>query len=253
MKTINAIIVDDEKHVRESLSSLLKIYCPEVNLLGDAGNLEDAKLAIEKLNPDLVFLDIAIGEENGFDLIEELKPVNFQVIFTTAFSEYALKAFRVNAIDYLLKPIDPTDLKAALQKVSNNSNTNQIQEQLTNLFESIQTQKVEKIGLSSLDGITFIELDQIVYIVGSGNYSTFYLLNGEKITSSKSLKHFEDILPKSNFYRSHQSYLVNLSYVEGIKTGDGVVELIDKNEVALSKSRKEGLLARMKRGCNLLM
>lgn len=246
MKTVKAIIVDDELHARESLASLLEIYCPEVNILETASNLTEAKLKIETLKPDLLFLDIAIGEDNGFDLVDALSPVDFQIIFTTAFSEFALKAFQVNAIDYLLKPINPALLKTGIEKVKSQNNRHQMQEQLTNLVQSIQSEKIKKIAINSLEGVAFIEVQKIVHIVGSGNYSTFHFLNGEKITSSKSLKHFEKILLANTFFRSHQSHLINLDFIQKIKSSDSVIELTDGHQVPLSKSRKERLLEIMR-------
>lgn len=246
MKTVKAIIVDDELHARESLSSLIEIYCPEVNILETASNLKEAKLKIEALKPDLLFLDIAIGEDNGFDLVEALSPVDFQIIFTTAFSEFALKAFQVNAIDYLLKPIDPAFLKAGIEKVKSQNSNDKMQEQLTNLFQSMQSQKIKKIAINSLEGVAFIEVQKIAHIVGSGNYSTFHFLNGEKITSSKSLKHFEKILPENTFFRSHQSHLINLDFIQKVKSSDSVIELTDGHQAPLSKSRKERLLEIMR-------
>ena len=247
MKTINAIIVDDELHARESLSSLLEIYCPSINILAMTNNLSEAKLAIETLKPDLLFLDIEIGEDNGFDLVETLYQIDFQIIFTTAFSEFALKAFQVNAVDYLLKPIDPSLLKSAILKVKKRNSTNQMQRQLTNLVESMESKKIKKIAISSLEGISFIEVEKIVHVVGSGNYSTFHLLNNHKVTCSKSLKHFEKILPKNIFFRCHQSHLINLDFVQRVKSSDSVIELTDQYQAPLSKSKKEQLMKIMKR------
>jgi len=246
MKTINAIIVDDELHARESLSSLLKIYCPSINILTTSATLEEARSATEELKPDLLFLDIAIGEDNGFDLVEALSPIDFQIIFITAFSEYALKAFQVNAIDYLLKPIDPALLKSAVEKVKKQGNAHQIQEQLSNLVDSMHSQKPKKIAISSMEGVNFIEVETIVHIIGSGNYSKFLLLNGRKITSSKSLKHYEKLLPKSTFFRCHQSNLINLDYVQQVKSSDSIIELIDGHQAPLAKSRKEKMMKIMR-------
>ena len=239
-----AIIVDDEKHARESLCTLLQMYCPTVEILADISNVTEAKTAIKELQPDIVFLDIAIGQYNGFDFIKTLSPIAFHLIFTTAYSEFALKAFQAKAIDYLLKPIDPTLLKSALDKV-NRQNT-RAHLHLQQFFQSLNTQKVNKIAISTLDGIQYLELDKISHIIGSGNYSTFYLLDGSKIMASKSLKYFEGKLPDNIFYRSHQSHLVNLHYIKSIQASKGIILLHDETEISLSKSKKDHLIQAMK-------
>ncbi len=242
MKKLNAIIVDDEKHARESLTALLELYCPEVNVIAKAANIAEGKKMIESLTPDVVFLDIAIGEDNGFDLVELLSPISFQLIFTTAFSDFALKAFRVNAIDYLLKPIDPEQLTAAVTKAHQNKNPIQLQEQLTHLFDSLQSKQTKKIAISTLEGVTFVEVEHIVHVSGSGNYSTFHLETGNSIMASKSLKYFETLLPEGKFFRSHQSHLVNLTCIKSIVSSEGVIELSNGEQAPLSKSRKEDLM-----------
>ena len=244
-----AIIIDDEKHARESLSTLLQMYCPKVEILADISNVAEAKTAIETLQPDIVFLDIAIGQDNGFDLIEALNPIAFYIIFTTAYSEFALKAFQANAIDYLLKPIEPELLISALDKV-NNQNT-RAQLKLQQLFQSLNTQKINKIAITTLEGVQFLQLDKISHINGSGNYSTFYLTDGSKLMASKSLKHFEGNLPRNTFYRSHQSYLVNLNHIKSIQASKGTVTLHDETEISVSKSKKDTLIQAMKINCGL--
>ncbi len=248
MKLLKAIIIDDERHARESLNSLVELYCPEVKIIADASDIHDGKQLIEKLIPDLVFLDISIGEETGFDLLENLGSFNFQLIFTTAFSEYAIKAFRVNALDYLLKPIEPSQLQSAIHKVKQTTNQNQLQHQLTNLVQSFSTKSNNQISISTLEGIIFLETEKITHVNGSGNYSTFYMIDGEKIMASKSLSHYESLLPVEIFYRCHQSYLVNLQYVKKILTKEGnMVELKNGSQAPIAKRRKEELLSRLSR------
>ena len=244
MPNQKALIVDDEKHARESLCALLQMYCPKVEILADLCNVAEAKKAIESLQPDIVFLDIALGEDNGFDLIESISPIAFHLIFTTAYSEFAVKAFQVNAIDYLLKPIEPALLKSALDKVNNHNTKAQLQ--LQQLFHSLNTQKINKIAITTLEGIQFLDLDNILYINGSGNYSTFYLLDGSKLVASKSLKYFEGHLPGNIFYRSHQSYLVNLHHIKSIQASKGTIALNDETEISMSKSKKDALIQAMK-------
>ncbi len=244
MKIIEAIIIDDEKHARESLNALVDLYCPNVKIIGDAANIIEGQRLIENLEPDLVFLDIAIGEDSGFDLIDILKPINFQLIFTTAHSEFAIQAFRVNALDYLLKPIEPDQLKAAIKKVKRTANSNQLQSQLNHLTRSLSSQSYSQIAISSLEGIIFVEIEKIVHVNGSGNYTTFHLEGGEKIVASKNLGHYESILTDDNFFRCHQSYMVNLRFIKKILTKDGnMIELKDGAQIPLAGKRKETLMS----------
>lgn len=246
MNTIKAIIIDDEKHARESLSGLLKLYCPNVEIIGEADNILEGKKVIQTKNPTLVFLDISIGEKTGFELLEELLPIKFNLIFTTAFSEYALQAFRVNALDYLLKPIDPQQLIAAIEKVKQNTNAVQLQDQLMHLAKNLSNSSPQQIMISNTNTMTFLEVDDIVHIEGSANYSTFYLTNDNPITASKGLKYFESILPADCFFRSHQSHLVNVKHIKRISTADGnIIIFKNKMEAPIAKSRKEGLMEKL--------
>lgn len=243
MKPIQAIIIDDEKHARESLSSLVNLYCDNVTLIGKASNVTDGIALIKNKKPDLVFLDIAIGSESGFDLLNQLEKIDFQIIFTTGFSEFAIKAFKVNALDYLLKPIDPIDLQNAVNKYSK---SRQQENQFTNLIEALHSGKPKHIAISSTEGISYVEIANIVHVKGSGNYSTFTLLDEEKIMASKSLKHFESLLPTNQFFRSHQSHLINVHHVKKILIQDGnVIELKNGDTVPLVRHRKEELMALM--------
>ena len=243
MKPITAIIIDDEKHARESLFSLLDLYCPEVQVLAFADNIEEGKSLIEKSKPHVVFLDINIGEKTGFDLLSNLDNKNFQLIFITAYSEYAVNAFQANAIDYLLKPIAPSLLKKAVEKAQNSIQKNLNDIEL--LFQSLQNQKKNRISISTTEGISFIELEQVTQVSGSGNYSTFFLQSGEKILASKGLKHYERILPSNIFFRSHQSHIVNLTFIKSIIYGGSTIKLSSGELVPVSKSRKNQLLKSM--------
>lgn len=244
MKPVSALIVDDEKHARDGLKALLKLYCPHVNLVGDAENVEDGMALISQKSPDLVFLDIEIGEQNGFQLLDRLPYINFQLIFTTGHSEFAIKAFRYHAVDYLLKPIQPGQLQAAVGKAAHSRQTQQVQEQLTELRQALHSGKPEKLVIPTQEELHFIQVDTIVHVVGSGNYSTFHLKEGGKVMASRNLKYYADLLPADIFYRVHQSHLVNTRCISKIKTHEGyIVELEDGAHVPLAKKRKEDLLA----------
>lgn len=244
--TIKAIIIDDEKHARESLQSLIELYCPSVKIIAEAADIHLGKKIIEHLQPDLVFLDISIGKETGFELLEKIQPINFYLIFTTAFSQYALNAFRVNALDYLLKPIVPSQLKSAIKKINQPNQSNQLELQLTQLAKLLHSPSLEQIAISTTDGITFLEVDKIIHIKGSANYSTFYTEDGESLVASKSLKKFESLLPDQYFYRSHQSHLVNIKFIKKISTIDGLmIKLKNGKNIPLVQKRKETLINKL--------
>lgn len=246
MTPLKAIIIDDEKHAREALTSLLSMYCPQVVILAEGDSVKTGLQSIRQLQPEVVFLDIAIGEETGFDLVKQLQPIDFQLIFTTAFNEYALHAFRANAIDYLLKPINPKELIVAVNKAQKSKNTQQLDHQFQQLFQTINPRKKEKIAVSTMDGITYLEIDQVIHIIGNGNYSTFHLSDGEKIMASKNLKHFEVILPKEFFFRSHQSHLVNLHFIKKIQKSDGLIHLSNNAQIPITRHKRDLLIQKMK-------
>lgn len=245
MDNISAIIIDDEKHARESLSALLKLYCPTVNLMGSASNIAEGNRIINKINPDVVFLDIEIGKNSGFDLLEDLIPFKFQLIFVTGHSEFALKAFQVNAVDYLLKPIEPGNLIKAVEKAKKMMGTAIFKNQFTNLLQSFKSEKIERISIPSrTDGISILEVQKIIFIEGSGPYSTFFSSDGQKIMASKNLGHFQSLLPEKDFYRTHQSYLVNINFISRVIPQDGLVELSTGAQIPVAKGRKDELINR---------
>lgn len=245
MNQLEAIIIDDEKHARESLSTLLELYCPQVKVLAEAATIQEGIQTIQRLNPTIVFLDIAIGEDTGFDLLNKLQPIDFKLIFATAFNNYALKAFKENAIDYLLKPINPQELIRAIKKVQEAYPANQGPP----FLQTAATKPTSKIAIHSIEGITFLKTSQIIHVNGNGNYSTFFSIEGDKIIASKNLKHFELLLPKDDFFRSHQSHLVNLHFIKKVLSQDSMIKLSNGTLVPITRNRKEQLIKIM---CNLL-
>ena len=244
--SLNAIIIDDEKHARQSLTSLLELYCPEVKIAATAENITQSISLIHQHQPDLVFLDVELEEESGFQLLDLLPEIDFQLIFTTAHSKFAIKAFRYHAIDYLLKPIQPSELVSAVNRAKYSLQNQQIQQQLTELRQYFRSGNEEKLVVSTMEGLNFIKTDSIVHIVGSGNYSTFHLSNGEKIMASKNLKHYVDLLPAHIFFRTHQSHLISLRYITKIKTQEGLFVALEGGHcVPLTRARKDGLVAMM--------
>lgn len=241
MNSLKAIIIDDERHARESLITLLELYCPQVQILIEAQNIQEGIHAIQRLNPTIVFLDISIGEDTGFDLLNKLQPIDFQLVFTTAHSDYALKAFRENAIDYLLKPINPQELIAAVNKIQNIYSV----KQNNSFIQTSPALQTSKIAIHSTEGITFLKTNQIIHVNGNGNYSTFFSAEGEKVMASKNLKHFESLLPKNYFFRSHQSHLVNLHFIKKVLSHDSVIQLTNGTFVPITRNRKEQLIQAM--------
>lgn len=241
---ISAIHVEDEPRNLELLESLLKIHCNDmVTLVGQARNNKDAAALIRSKKPQLVYLDIELNRGNAFELLEELNEtddLNFQVIFITAFNEYAVKAFRYNAIDYLLKPISIDELKEAtmraFNKLSNLPGNDNILMALNQLKVNLNT---TKIGIPVTDGVLFIKTDEIVRAEARGSYAVLYLSDGKKITSTKNLRDFEDILPEGIFFRVHHSWIINLKYLKKYYRGkSSYMEMEDGSTVAVSIRKK---------------
>ena len=246
MTNITAIIIDDEKHARESLIGLLDLYYPSVRPIGNYSNIKEGENMIKKLNPDIVFLDIAIGKDTGFDLLEKLSPFNFQLIFVTGYSEFALKAFQVNAVDYLLKPIEPDSLVNAIEKAKKLMDSEILENNFANLFHSLKNKVFKRISIPSRnDGISILNIAKIIYVQGSGPYSTFFTEEGQKVMASNNLGHYQSLLPENDFYRTHQSYLVNIKCIRRIITNDGMIELANGEQIPIARSRRDGLMEKL--------
>jgi len=244
---VRSIIVDDEQKSRESLRILLQDFCENVEICALCQNVAEGIEAIKQHHPDVVFLDIQMQRETGFDLLAKINPVNFEVIFTTAHSEYAIKAFKFSAIDYLLKPIDIDDLQKALAKVEQKQNQN-ISGRLEHLIQNLKSSTPEnyKLALPTTDGLVFIKLNDILYCEASSNYTEIYTFNKNKYIVSRTLKQYEDLLGEHNFFRIHNSYLINLNAIKKYVRGDGGYVVLE-NDVSLdvSKRKKEAFLSRI--------
>lgn len=242
---IKAIIVDDEVHCLDTLSILLKEYCPEVHILDECRSAKTAFEAIERLKPSLVFLDIEMPAMNGFELLEQFGEIPFAVIFTTSYDQYAIKAIRFSALDYLLKPIDPKELIAAVHKV-------EVQKQLpaAEQFEMLLNQvqhkesSFKKIAVPTSEGFELIPVDEILRCEADDNYTHFFLKSKNKIVACRTLKEVEEQLQDfSHFVRIHHSHVVNINEVTKYVRGEGgYVIMSDGSSVNVSRSRKETLL-----------
>ena len=240
MSYINAIIIDDEERARNTLSSLLLNYCPEINMLATCANVPDGVIAINKYKPDVVFLDIEMPDYNGFELLSFFREIDFDIIFVTAYSEYAIKAFEVSAVDYILKPIDIDQLKNSVEKLKQKKLHSQMQEQIELLKESYKGEDIRKIALSMSDGLTFVVVADIVLLEADGAYTTFYLKYGQKIVVSKKLKFYEDILSnRSFFFRTHRSYLVNVNFIKKYSRSENAILMDNNITISISRDRKQ--------------
>ncbi|SDL66686.1 two-component system, LytT family, response regulator [Daejeonella rubra] len=250
--SINAIIVDDEEYSRKSLYFLIDGYCPEVKIKGIAQSVAEARKMLKSGDIDLVFLDIAMPHEDGFNLLPDLQEANSYVIFTTAFDQYALKALKASAVDYILKPIDIEELKYAVVKVINlksqngndNSNAESKKAQLNSLEENLSDiKKINKINLPNSNGFQILNVNQIVYVLADSNYSIFHLENKESIIVSRHLKEYEEILENSGFSRIHKSTIINLKHLSDYTNKNGLtVKLSDNSEHVVSRRRSSEFL-----------
>jgi two-component system LytT family response regulator len=244
---MKCIIIDDEQKSAESLKILLTDFCENVEVMALCQNIDEGVAAIKNTGPDVVFLDINLQRETGFDLFKHFSNVPFEVIFTTAFSEYAIKAFRYAAIDYLLKPIDINELQEAVKKVDQRMVGN-LNSRLENLFRDLKSQKQDflKLALPTLDGLVFINVDDIIYCEASSNYTTFYLTGGQKHIVSKTLKEYDELLSDRNFFRIHNTYLINIKAIKKYVKGDGGYVVME-NDVSLdvSKRKKDAFLVKI--------
>jgi two-component system LytT family response regulator len=243
---LKAIVIDDEPECVRSLVIDLEKHCPGVEISAECTGGKDGIKAIHHHNPDIVFLDIDMPFINGFDLLEMVPNIDFEVIFTTAYDKYALQAFKISAVDYLLKPVDPEALKQAIQKVRLLKESGNAQKQISFLIQQIkdlENDEVRKIALPTFDGLEFINLDDILYCQSDGAYSYVFFTDDTKLYISKTLRYLEDALCDFHFFRVHNSYIVNLKYVKKYaKTDGGLLILSNGEKVKVSRSRKEQLL-----------
>lgn len=244
---VKSIIVDDELKSRKSLQILLTDFCEDVEVAALCQNVADGIEAIKKHNPDVVFLDIQMQRETGFDLLTKINEITFDVIFTTAYSEYAIKAFQFSALDYLLKPIDIQDLNRAIEKVEKRSKSD-ITKKLNHLLENLNSRQneIKKIALPTNDGLVFIKIEDIIYLEATSNYTIFHTIDKHNHMVSRTLKEYDTMLSDYNFYRIHKTHLINLNYIKKYVRGDGGYVILN-NDVSLdvSKRKKAGFLQKL--------
>lgn len=236
---MNAIIIDDEQNSRELLGNMLALYCPTVQILGTGESVQTGFAAINQFKPDVVFLDIQMGDGTGFDLLSLFDSLSFHVIFTTAFQEYAVQAFQYSAVDYLLKPISPEYLVKAVNKVQK---LNHSETEIQTLLGNFKQPEDKKIVVKTHDRIYSIYIKDIIRCESDSSYTTLYLENGHKIVVAKQLKEFDEMLSPNGFLRVHQSHLVNLDYVFYYQKGNNLLIMKDESAIPVSVKKKEELL-----------
>jgi two-component system LytT family response regulator len=245
VQPVHAIIVDDEPYASQVLATLLGKQCPEVVVIAVCNDAREAKELIKTQQPQLVFLDIEMPHLNGFGLLQELRPFNFEVIFTTSYDQYAIQAIRFSALDYLLKPVDAHELKTAVEKFMQRAAPSLPQQLdiLLSKFHQINNSTTGRIALPTMEGLQIIAVSDIIYCSSSSNYTILILKNKQKLTISRTLKEVEEMLEPHRFLRVHHSYLVNLDEVRTYIRGEGgSVVMSDGSSVDVSRSKKETLL-----------
>ncbi|MCK4406141.1 MAG: response regulator transcription factor [Bacteroidales bacterium] len=242
---IKTIIIDDEINAREIVAELLENYCENVSLIGQADSVESGLKVIRELKPELVFLDIKLTDGTGFDLLRQLENIDFKIIFITAYEEYAIKAFKFSALDYLLKPIDINELIESINKAEELIQQDNISLKLDTFFSNIDSisKKTKKIILKTTNNIHLVNINEIVRCESDRNYTHFYFLDKDKIVVSKTLKEYETLLSEYGFFRVHHSHLINLQCVEKLeKTNNNFVVMKDNSKVPVAFRKKEELI-----------
>lgn len=244
-KNIETVIIDDKKGAKDTLKLLLKVHCPEISIMAEASNVEEGLEVIAEYSPQLVFLDIEMPDGTGFDLLERVDSVDFKVIFTTGHEQYAIKAFKFSAIDYLLKPIDVDDLKEATAKAQEEIQNETLQLKVGTLLSNLQevSDALKKIVLKDSDAVHIVQINEILYLEANSNYTKFYLTDNREILTSNTLKEYDAILSKAGFYRVHKSYLINLSMVTKFDKREGGTVVLQGNiQLPIASRKKEEFL-----------
>lgn len=239
---LTAIIIDDEPKGRLALRQKLKDYCPDVTVTGEAGDGEEGLRLIEQLRPGIVFLDIEMPRMSGFDMLLRVHQQNFHLIFSTAYDHYAIKAIRFAAFDYLLKPVDIEELRTVIQRIRASEQNDNTAMRIEVLAHNLK-HTLNKIAIPTMDGLLFFNIGDIIHIEAQSNYTVFSFVNRPKLTVSKTLKEFEDLLPADLFFRPHHSHIINLQFIKRYIKGDGgQIEMNNGDYVDVSRRKKEEFL-----------
>jgi two-component system LytT family response regulator len=240
---IKAVIIDDETYLREMIRNMLADYFPEIEVAGEADSVGSGVEIIKQKKPELVFLDIEIKGGEGFNILEKLSIKDFKVIFITAFNEFAIKAIKFSAIDYILKPVDEKEFTAAVKRALSEIEKPILQKQIENFFNNYNNMQNKKLVLRTSEDIHIVNINDIVRCEADNSYTTFFISDGEKIVISKGIKEYSELLEEYGFIRPHQSHLVNLNFVKRLDKSDGGFLIMkDGKEVPVSTRRKQNLL-----------
>ena len=240
---LNVVLIDDEPQARQALRSLLADCAPDFRVIAEAENVRSGLTLLRRQRPDVVFLDIQMPDGTGFDLLDQLPDPGFHLIFTTAFDHFALKAFRYHAIDYLVKPVDPDDLQPTCRRIRAQSGQRLTAGQARGLLEAFRRGKADKLTLSTSEGLVLLPLADIVRLEASGSYTSFFTRSGERTVVARTLKDFARLLPPEQFFRVHQSHLINLSLVRKVLREDGDFAVMEGGaKVPVARRKKEAFL-----------
>lgn len=242
---LRAVVIDDIEAIRKRHVSIIRSTCANISIVGQADSVASGITLIEQLSPDIVFLDVEMPDGTGFDLLQKLQPINFKVIFITGYEDFAIRAFRFSAIDYLLKPLDANDLAEAVKKAEDSLGKEVFEMKLSNLFTNLERPKnLQKLILKTAEKIYSVNIQDIVNCESDKNYTTFNFVNGPKLLVSTNLKEYEAMLTPFNFFRTHQSHLINMAYFDHFIRTDGGNTIVMKNKqtIPLSVRKKEEFL-----------
>ncbi|UPT70000.1 MAG: LytTR family DNA-binding domain-containing protein [Flavobacterium sp. JAD_PAG50586_2] len=240
---LRAIVIDDISTMRANTIELLKKYCPTVVVIAEADDVKSGMETIRKFLPDLVFLDVEMPDGTGFNLLQQLKPISFKVIFVSGHQDFAIRAFRFSALDYLLKPINPTDLIEAVKKAEESVSREIMDMKLSSLFTNMERPKdLKKLILRTSDKVYSVNVQDIVHCEGEGNYTTFHFINAPKLVVSTNLKEYDQMLSTFGFFRTHQSHLINFLYFDHYSKDTNSIRLKNKAVIPLATRKKEEFL-----------
>jgi two-component system, LytTR family, response regulator len=242
MIPLRTVILDDEQDAVKLLQLQLEQHCPQVQVIGTYTSSALALGEIKTLKPDLVFLDVEMPVMNGFDLLANLQPISFQLIFVTAYNQFALKAFKFNALDFLVKPVDTKELVDAVVKAE--KQVKPTPAQLSQLQKQLHGEPITKIAIPGQNGVTFIDLKEIVYSEASNNYSKIILSDGRRFVVSKTLKDVQEVLEEEHFLRVHRQYIINLNHVKQLNRNEGILVMDNGDTIPIARAQKERLVER---------
>jgi two-component system, LytTR family, response regulator len=247
---IRTILIDDEIDSVKILQKLLKDCCPQVTVIGTAEGVETGEALIRSTRPDLVFLDIEMIQGNAFDLLNRLQPIDFQVIFVTAFDNYAVRAFKYSAVDYLLKPLDVQELQAAVEKISGKFEKENVLARMKMLLDNIGNISVpeQKIAIPTPTWLTFVTISDVIRLQAKNSYTVIHMVNKQQVMTTRTIKDYEDILPQHIFYRIHNSHIINLNKIKKYQKGrGGTVIMEDNTHIEVAARRREEFMDRLLR------